>query len=675
VEAEETGGHGVDRGSRLSMWAGLALVIALAASLRLWRLDQNGYGSPYYAAAVRSMLKGPSNFLFIAFDPVGFLAVDKPPVAFWVQAASASVFGYRGLSLLVPQALMGAGSVLLTYHLTARAFGTGAGWLAGLFLAITPICVAVDRSNVPDPALILVLLLAAWALLVAVESARTWPLLLSAALVGVGYNVKMLAAFLVLPAFILVEVLTLPVGVSRRLKGLAASAAVVAAVSLSWSLVVEVTPVTRRPYVGGSRTNSALDLALGYNGLERIFWRTGRAPSRDGGFAPWEAVANLAGGAASTAAPGEWAGFDGTPGPLRFAGPVMAGQMTWLVPLALVGTLAIAARLPWRRPAAAATILWIVWLGTHWVVFSLARGVLHEHYTAVMGPPVAALAGAGAIALRDGWRRGGWRAVLLPLAVVLTLVWQVVVLGRFPAWQRWLLPVMLAVAGLGMMGLIGTRLSSARPSAPAGGKGWEGFAYGMVILSLLVAPGAWSLIPVMDPGDSILPLADPSVLAGPPEGMPRPGRPAFDLDARGTRKLADFLVANRHGEPIAMASMEIFLAAPLIIEADLPAIALGGFSGSDRIVNAGQLAQMVRQGQLRFVLIVPGQGRANAELVDWIRRNGRPLDPDLWQTAEAEAEVLPASRGAPAMFALARQATTLYDLRPESAPIVPAARR
>ena len=122
-----------------------------------------------------------------------------------------------------------------------------------------------------------------------------------------------------------------------------------------------------------------------------------------------------------------------------------------------------------------------------------------------------------------------------------------------------------------------------------------------------------------------------------------------------------------------MASMEIFLAAPLIIEEDLPAIALGGFSGTDRIVNAGQLAQMVRQRQLRFVLIVPGQGRANAELLDWIRRNGRPVDPGLWQAEESE--VPPKSPGASAMLALARQATTLYDLRPESAPIVPAARR
>ena len=129
VVADEAEGNGVDRGRRLSKWVGLAPVIALAAGLRLWRLDQNAYGSPYFAATVRSMLEGPTNFVFVAFDPVGFASVDKPPVAFWLQAASTAVFGYRGLSILVPQALLGVGSVILTYRLAARTFGTAAGWL------------------------------------------------------------------------------------------------------------------------------------------------------------------------------------------------------------------------------------------------------------------------------------------------------------------------------------------------------------------------------------------------------------------------------------------------------------------------------------------------------------------------------------------------------------------
>ena len=154
----------VRKADRDREWGTLLVIVLVAGGLRLWRLDQNGYGNFYYAAAVRSMLESGSNFFFGSFDPAGFVTVDKPPVAIWIQAASAKLLGFRGVSLLLPEALMGIASVLLTYHLVRRVFGAAAGLLAGLFLAITPICVAVDRDNLPDPALVFVLLLAAWAL-------------------------------------------------------------------------------------------------------------------------------------------------------------------------------------------------------------------------------------------------------------------------------------------------------------------------------------------------------------------------------------------------------------------------------------------------------------------------------------------------------------------------------
>ena len=221
------------------------------------------------------MLESWSNFFFGSFDPAGFVTVDKPPVAIWIQAASAKLLGFRGVSLLLPEALMGTASVLLTYRLVRRVFGAAAGLLAGLILAITPICVAVDRDNLPDPALVFVLLLAAWALSIAAETGRLKPLLLSAALVGVGFNIKMLAAFVVLPTFYLCYLVAAPINWRSRLVHLVAATMMVVAVSLSWSIAVELTPKSRRPYIGGSRNNSALDLALGYNGLGRVLGGSG----------------------------------------------------------------------------------------------------------------------------------------------------------------------------------------------------------------------------------------------------------------------------------------------------------------------------------------------------------------------------------------------------------------
>ena len=182
-------------------------VLLLAAALRFWRLDQNGFANEYYTAGVRSMGQSWRNFFYHAFDPAGFVSIDKPPLAAWIQVASVKLFGFHGLAVLVPQVIEGMAAVWLVYHLVRRRFDRAAGLLAALFLALTPVSVAVDRSSNTESCLILFLLLAAWALLRAAEDGSRRFLLLSMALVGLAFNVKMLAAFVVLPAFALVYVL------------------------------------------------------------------------------------------------------------------------------------------------------------------------------------------------------------------------------------------------------------------------------------------------------------------------------------------------------------------------------------------------------------------------------------------------------------------------------------
>src|SRR5450432_1401917 len=82
-------------------------VLGLATFMNCWRLEQNGDANTYYAASVRSMLDSFGNFFFGSFDRGGLQTVDKPPLAFWVEAASARVFGISSLSLLLPEAIAG----------------------------------------------------------------------------------------------------------------------------------------------------------------------------------------------------------------------------------------------------------------------------------------------------------------------------------------------------------------------------------------------------------------------------------------------------------------------------------------------------------------------------------------------------------------------------------------
>ena len=378
---------------RSSPWAGLGGVMALGLGLRVWRLDQNGFGTEYYSAGVRSMLDSPHNFLFNSFDPAGFVSLDKPPIALWVQVASAKLLGFSSLSVLLPQALEGLASIALVYHLVARRFGEAAGLLAALFLALTPISVVIDRSSNTDSCLVLVLLLAAWALSVAAERGSGPLLVLAMALVGLGFNVKMLAAVVVLPSFALVYFAGAPLDWRRRLVHLAVGGAVVTAVSLSWVVFYDLTPPDRRPFAGSSRSNSMIELAVGHNGMERFVRRRGAAARGPGN-------ATVAPGPA--AAPGARPGgrlrlVDNVPvGPLRLADRHLAGQVSWLLPLALAGVAAVAARAECRwplDPAHQAALLWPGWALTYAVVYSYAGGIFHAYYLVTMAPPLAALAG------------------------------------------------------------------------------------------------------------------------------------------------------------------------------------------------------------------------------------------------------------------------------------------
>ncbi|HET7078586.1 MAG TPA: glycosyltransferase family 39 protein, partial [Chloroflexia bacterium] len=198
-------------------WLGLAGPLVVSAVLNLWNLAQNGYDNLYYSVAVQSMLQSWHNFFFAAYDAGGFISVDKPPVALWIQTLSARLLGFNALGILLPQALAGIASVGLLYYLVRRLFGPLAASVAALALALTPIAVAVERGNNTDTWLMFTLLLAAWAVTRATEAGRFALLALSLALVGVAFNIKMLEAFIVLPAFYLLYLVAAPVGWRKRL--------------------------------------------------------------------------------------------------------------------------------------------------------------------------------------------------------------------------------------------------------------------------------------------------------------------------------------------------------------------------------------------------------------------------------------------------------------------------
>lgn len=257
-------------GKKRSLDLVLLVILLLAAFLYGYGIWNDHYVNTYYTTAVGSMLQNFHNFFFASLDSAGSVTVDKPPVAFWLQTLSAYIFGLHGWSVILPQALGGVGSVLLVYLLVKPTFGRTAARLAALVMATTPVAAAVSRTNNIDALLVFTLLLATWFLFKGTRSNKISSLLAAFALIGVGFNEKMLQAYMVLPAFYLFYILAVKMNWKKKTGVLAACTAVLLVVSLSWAVIVDSIPASKRPYIGSSGTNSVLNLAFGYNGVSRL---------------------------------------------------------------------------------------------------------------------------------------------------------------------------------------------------------------------------------------------------------------------------------------------------------------------------------------------------------------------------------------------------------------------
>src|SRR3954452_23259794 len=253
----------------------LAALLVLAAVLNLWALDQNGWANDYYSAAVRSMASSWHNFLYGSFDASGVMTVDKPPLALWVQALSVKAFGFNSLAILVPQALMGIGSVAPVFDLPPRRFGRVAGGVAGLVLAFTPMTVAISRHNNPDALLVLCSVAALWFLVRGLENGRTKWIVLSGVSVGLGFEAKMGVALIVVPAIAAAWLWAAPRGLAARVRQLAGFGTAGVAAGGAWPLLMALTPASDRPWISGTSDNSILSLIFNYNRFGRIDGQAG----------------------------------------------------------------------------------------------------------------------------------------------------------------------------------------------------------------------------------------------------------------------------------------------------------------------------------------------------------------------------------------------------------------
>jgi 4-amino-4-deoxy-L-arabinose transferase-like glycosyltransferase len=639
-----------------------ALLLATALPY-LYNLSASGYANSFYSAAAQAGSESWKAFFFGSSDAANSITVDKPPAALWPIALSVRLFGLGSWQILLPEVLMGVATVGVLYAAVRRRFTPAAGLIAGVVLALTPVAALMFRFNNPDALLALLMTVTVYCVLRALEGARTKWLVWAGVAVGFAFLTKTLQAFLILPPLALVYAVCAPTTLRRRLGQLALSGLTMVAAAGWWVAIVELWPAASRPYIGGSQNNSFLELTFGYNGLGRI---NGNETGSVGGGGR---------GGGGGVGGGGW----GETGIDRMFTGNIGGQISWLMPAALlllVAGLVVTWRAKRSDTARAAFLVWGGSLLMTAAIFSFMAGIFHEYYTVALAPHIAALVGMGATVLWEE-RRSFLASAVLGGAVAMTAVWSYVLLARstdYLPWLRWavLIGGLAAAVGLLLAGRLRRQLTF-------------GVA-GLGLAASLAGPLAYSLTTVSEGHAGSIVTAGPAVAGGrggpagggdgrmllpgrqgqqgqqrggpgdgmgqPPTGGQAPGgrqgqgqrpMPGFPGDGRGELTVGGGgmggllngakvnsavqakLTQNAGDYTWVAASIGSQNAASYQLATEKPVMAIGGFNGSDPSPTLAQLKRYVAEGKIHYFIAGGGGMRGGgmgggSDITAWVEK-------------------------------------------------------
>lgn len=639
-----------------------AAIMTASLALHMVNIQAIGDANAYYTAAVKSMLQSWGNFFFVAAEPGGSVTVDKPPLGLWIQAVFAYFLGVSGFSVTLPNILAGVFGIGLLYSMVKKYMGELAGITAAFVMAITPVFVATNRNNTMDGMLVFTLLLAAWAFIRATETGKARWLMLGAFIVGLGFNIKMLQAFLPLPAFYALYFFGSKEGWLKKILNLGIATVLLAAVSLSWAVVVDLVPAENRPYIGSSGNNTVMGLIFGHNGAARLEGGGGNAPQP--GTQPDQPPNQ---GIPPQQNPGQ----DGQPGQGQFQGPPPAaleacsGQTqgascsfttqngntiegSCITPpnvseLACAPVGMIPGQAPNGQPdggpqfsneTGSPGVLRFFTSPLSKQMSWLLPFALISILLAMFGSKIQLPVESGIHKALILW--GGW---LLTCVVFFSMV-----SGIFHSYYAIMLaPALGAMVGVGfgqlykwgknsgwaavalilavlvtlgfqifaasqydefapwMLGtglLLGSGILLMSMSRRA--------AYAVILGAALVIPSYWSVMTVTSGSNRNLP--------GAYEGRGRGGQ---NPGGAANHELPDFLQANTQDVEYLIAVPSSQQGAQYVIETGRPVLYMGGFGGQDEVATVDDLKAMVANGELRYILYGGDRGN-DQETADWL---------------------------------------------------------
>ena len=575
-------------------WArpSLLLVTALAALAYSWQIGSTI--EIYYAATVRSMAQSWHDFGFGAFDPAGTITVDKLPGALWVQALSVRLFGFHEWAIMLPQAVEGALTVLVLFHAVRRLAGPLAALVAAVVLAASPATMTLDRGNIPDSLMILLVVLAADSTVTLILTGRWRSAVMAAVWIGLAFQAKMVEAWLILPALGLAYLVAGRGTIGQRLSRIAVLAGTVVVVSLSYMTVFTLTPASQRPYADGSTTNSIYHQVFEYNGFARV-----------GQSSPNKLMGETLGSPLFT-----------QPSPPPAWNRLLTGSYGrdtgWLLPAALIAAVSVVVarrRAPRTDPWRAGALLWGVWLVVFGVAFSVST-TMNSYYTGALSPAVAGLLGlGGALAWRHRDRPG---VVLLSAGTVLVTV-------GYAAWllppegtglPPWLAPaaVVVGLAAVALLGWSAWRQRERGHGAESGAIASRAAALGAVL-----AASALVLVPSVASGSVVAKGLGPFDTPFQPVAVTKFIRYAFGPQPNPPALAT--IESVRRGAPYLMAAQTSAVAAPYIYATGDEVLPLGGYTGTQPSPSRAAVRAMVAEGRFHLALVASPASTASAAFV------------------------------------------------------------
>jgi 4-amino-4-deoxy-L-arabinose transferase-like glycosyltransferase len=584
-------------------WERIGLVVLLVATGAsfLWGLDRNGWANPYYSAAAQAGSQDWKAFFFGSLDAGNLITIDKPPLSIWIMSLSVRLFGLNSWAILVPQALMGVTTTWLIYKIIRRSHPAAPALLGGLIYATTPVVVLMSRYNNPEPLMGLLTVAAVYFIIRTFEDNRwSWYLLAGTAL-GLAFMAKQIQAFLPIPALVLAVLLFGAGTVASRLVRLLGAHLALIISGGWWMAVVDLTPPENRPYVGGSASNSVLELTLDYNGLAR-FLRFSADPQ------------------SGQAVPATSENQDG--GLARLFNANFAPEGAWLLFTALICALALVVL--WRqaamdRAASGLMTVGVVWLVTVYAVLSFMGTMTHTYYVFSLGGPMAVVVPLGGFLL---WTQRN-RAIPRVLGAVLLIGTGYVGFRIFQYsddWGFWP-PAVVGATVVATAGWLLARSPSQRLATLA-----------IVTVALVMAPVATDVITLAEPHAGTNPLSgpvanNPQALSAHLEAARRGEPPLARHLGFGVEPSADVtaLLRESEGTDWAAATYTAQNAAQYQLASQRPVIALGGWLGNDPAPTFEQFKALVADRRIAFFIwqqpIVDGipLGKDAVAITDWVQ--------------------------------------------------------